>query len=90
MPSVAIQTRPKGSFTYVVKEDSTVEMRPVTVIQTDNSSALVGSGLKAGEQVVTAGQFKLEQGTKVQVSDKPADVAPSVASDTPPGVGSPQ
>jgi multidrug efflux system membrane fusion protein len=90
VPSVAIQTGPNGSFTYVVKQDSTVEMRSVTVIQTDNNSALVGSGLKAGEQVVTAGQFKLEQGTKVQVSDKPADVTPSVASDTPPGVGSPQ
>jgi hypothetical protein len=36
---------------------------------------------------VTAGQFKLEQGTKVQVSDKPAEVGPNVASDTPVGVG---
>jgi multidrug efflux system membrane fusion protein len=62
-------------------------MRPVTVTQTDNSSALVGSGLKAGERVVTAGQFKLEQGTKVQISDQPAEVAPTVASDTPVGVG---
>jgi membrane fusion protein, multidrug efflux system len=87
VPSVAIQTGPEGSFIYVVKEDSTVDMRPVTVTQTDNSSALVGSGLKAGERVVTAGQFKLEQGTKVQVSDKPAEVAPTVASDTPVGVG---
>jgi multidrug efflux system membrane fusion protein len=87
VPSVAIQTGPKGSFTYVVKADSTVDMRPVTVTQTDNSSALVGSGLKAGERVVTAGQFKLEQGTKVQISDQPAEVAPTVASDTPVGVG---
>lgn len=87
VPSVAIQTGPKGSFTYVVKDDSTVEMRPVTITQTDNNSALVGSGLKAGERVVTAGQFKLQSGTKVQVSDKVADVAPTVASDTPVGVG---
>jgi multidrug efflux pump subunit AcrA (membrane-fusion protein) len=64
-----------------------VERRTVTVVQTDNNSALVGSGLQAGDRVVTAGQFKLEQGTKVQVSDKPADVGPSVASDTPIGVG---
>jgi membrane fusion protein, multidrug efflux system len=90
IPSAAIQTGPSGPYTYVVKDDSTVERRPVTVVQTDNNTALVGSGLQAGERVVTAGQFKLEQGAKVQVSDKPADVGPSVASDTPVGVGSAQ
>jgi multidrug efflux system membrane fusion protein len=90
VPTVAIQTGPSGPYAYVVKADSTVERRPVTVVQTDNNTTLVGSGLQSGERVVTAGQFKLDQGTKVQVSDKPADVGPSVASDTPVGVGSAQ
>jgi membrane fusion protein, multidrug efflux system len=90
VPTVAIQTGPSGPYAYVVKGDSTVERRPVTVVQTDNNTTLVGSGLQSGERVVTAGQFKLDQGTKVQVSDKPADVGPSVASDTPVGVGSAQ
>ncbi len=90
VPSVAIQTGPSGPYAYVVKDDSTVERRTVTVVQTDNNSALVRSGLQAGERVVTAGQFKLDQGTKVQISDNPADVSPSVASDTPTGVSSPQ
>jgi membrane fusion protein, multidrug efflux system len=90
VPAVAIQTGPSGSYVYLVKDDSTVDRRSVTVVQTDNNIALVGSGLQAGERVVTAGQFKLDQGTKVQISDNPADVGPSVASDTPTGVGSPQ
>jgi multidrug efflux system membrane fusion protein len=90
VPSVAIQTGPSGPYAYVVKDDSTVDRRPVKIVQTDNNTTLVGSGLQAGERVVTAGQFKLDQGTKVQVSDKPADVGPSVASDTPVGVGSAQ
>jgi multidrug efflux system membrane fusion protein len=90
VPSVAIQTGPSGSYAYVVKADLTVERRPLTVTQTDDNVALIGSGLQAGERVVTAGQFKLEQGTKVQVSNQPADVGPSVASDTPVGVGSSQ
>ena len=90
VPSVAIQTGPSGPYAYVVKDDSTVERRPVKIVQTDNNTTLVGSGLQAGERVVTAGQFKLDQGTKVVVSDKPADVGPSVASDTPVGVGSAQ
>jgi multidrug efflux system membrane fusion protein len=90
VPTVAIQTGPSGPYAYVVKSDSTVERRTVTVVQTDNNTTLVGSGLQAGERVVTAGQFKLDQGAKVQVSDKPADIGPSVASDTPVGVGSAQ
>ncbi|MGA2127929.1 MAG: efflux RND transporter periplasmic adaptor subunit [Xanthobacteraceae bacterium] len=85
VPSAAIQTGPKGPFTYVVKDDSTVDMRAVTVIQTESNMALVGSGLKAGERVVTAGQFKLQAGVKVSVSDRPADVGPNAASDTPIG-----
>jgi multidrug efflux system membrane fusion protein len=90
VPSVAIQTGPSGSYAYVVTANSTVERRPLKVTQTDDNAALIGSGLQAGERVVTAGQFKLEQGTKVQVSSQPADVGPSVASDTPVGVGSVQ
>ena len=50
----------------------TVDMRPITVTQTENNMALIGSGLKAGEEVVTAGQFKLRPGAKVLVADKPA------------------
>lgn len=49
--------------------------------------ALVGAGLKIGERVVTAGQFKLQQGAKFQVSDSPPAAAPGGPSDTPQGVG---
>lgn len=72
VPAAAVQTGPNGNFTYVVKANSTVDMRPITVTQTENNMALIGSGLKAGEEVVTAGQFKLRPGAKVLVSDKPA------------------
>lgn len=60
-------------------------MLPVNVIQTENNMALVGSGLKGGERVVTAGQFRLQPHAKVRVSDKPADVGRSAPSDTPIG-----
>jgi membrane fusion protein, multidrug efflux system len=90
VPSAAIQTGPKGSFAYVVKEDSTVDMRPVTVLQTENNTSLVGSGLRAGDRVVTAGQFKLQQGSKVQVAENLANAVSSGGSDTPPGIDSSQ
>ena len=72
VPAAAVQTGLNGNFTYVVKADLTVDMRPITVTQTENNMALIGSGLKAGEEVVTTGQFKLRPGAKVFVSDKPA------------------
>jgi membrane fusion protein, multidrug efflux system len=88
VPSAAIQTGPDGSFTYVVKDDSTVEMRPVTILQTENNTSLVGSGLKLGDRVVTAGQFKLQRGSKVEVAENLANAVSTGGSDTPPGVDS--
>ena len=90
VPSAAVQTGPKGAFAYVIKSDSTVDMRPLTILQTQDNTALVGSGLKAGERVVTAGQFKLQQGAKVAVSDKVAKTDPTAASGASPAVGEPE
>jgi membrane fusion protein, multidrug efflux system len=84
VPSAAIQTGPEGSFAYLVKADSTVEMRPVTVLQTERNTSLVGAGLKLGDRVVTAGQFRLQRGSKVVLAENVA--ASSGNSDTPPGV----
>lgn len=90
VPSAAVQTGPSGSFIYVVKADSTVDMRPVKVMQTENNVALIGSGLKTGERVVTSGQFQLHPGAKVQVSQQTAAAPPAGSSDTPPGIGETQ
>lgn len=87
VPSVAVQTGPNGSFIYVVKDNSTVDMRPVEVMQTENNTALIGSGLKVGERVVTTGQFQLYQGAKVQASQQLANAPPALSSDMPQGVG---
>jgi membrane fusion protein, multidrug efflux system len=69
VPTAAIQTGPNGPFAYVVGEDSRVHMRPIEVTQTENNRALIGSGLKAGERVVVAGQYRLDEGTKVQATE---------------------
>ena len=76
VPSAAVQTGPNGRFAYVVKQDSTVEARPVTVTQTESNVSLLGSGLQAGENVVTVGQSKLSPGAKVVVSNN-ANVVPA-------------
>lgn len=65
VPASVIQRGPNGSFAYVIKQDQTVDMRPVTVNQIDNGLALIDDGLQEGEQVVVDGQYKLQPGSKV-------------------------
>jgi multidrug efflux system membrane fusion protein len=84
VPSTAILTGPKGSFTYVIDDKSQVSIRQVTVLQSEANRMLIGSGLKVGEQVVTAGQFRLQPGAKVKVSDQIADAGQTL-SDAPAG-----
>ncbi|HEX7130302.1 MAG TPA: efflux RND transporter periplasmic adaptor subunit [Rhodanobacteraceae bacterium] len=44
----------------------TVKMQPVTVTgEADETHELIGSGLRAGDLVVTEGQFRLKEGSKV-------------------------
>ena len=68
VPSKALQRGPAGFFTYVVKPDSTVEMRPIDAGAITGGRAVVLGGLKAGEHVVTAGQYRLAPGVKVEAS----------------------
>ena len=64
VPSAAVQRGPQGTFVYLVKQDKTVEVRPVTVTLAQGNQSAIGSGLQAGDVVVTDGQDKLQQGMK--------------------------
>jgi multidrug efflux system membrane fusion protein len=50
---------------YVIDPNNTVQSRPVKLAQISGGQALVDSGLKANEQVVVDGQYKLQPGTRV-------------------------
>jgi multidrug efflux system membrane fusion protein len=58
---------PTGAYAYVVNPDSTVAVRPLKVAQIADGQALIDSGLKANEQVVVDGQYKLQPGTHVTI-----------------------
>jgi multidrug efflux system membrane fusion protein len=60
-----VQQGPNGAYAYVVKSDDTVAIRPLKVAQIADGEALIDSGLKAGEQVVVDGQYRLQPGTHV-------------------------
>ncbi len=64
-PASAMQRGPEGTFTYVVDANNTVQMRPVQVALTQGSTAVIASGLQAGDKVVTDGQEKLQAGSRV-------------------------
>ena len=65
VPASVVQQGSKGPYAYVIKPDQTVEIRPITVAQVSDGQALINSGLKANEQVVVDGQYKLQPGTQV-------------------------
>jgi len=69
VPQQAIQTGQDGQFVFVVQDDMTVEQRPVTVAQRVGDDVVIMQGLMPGETVVTDGQLRLEQGTRVQLAD---------------------
>jgi multidrug efflux system membrane fusion protein len=48
-----------------VTPDQTVAVRPVEVIQDDGHTAVIGKGLDDNVQVVTEGQSRLQNGTRV-------------------------
>jgi multidrug efflux system membrane fusion protein len=66
IPSVAVQRGPDGLFAYVVKPDAKVEARPIEVGVNTGAYAVVDNGLSPGDEVVTAGQYRLEPGTAVK------------------------
>ena len=67
VPAAVVQQGSKGPYAYVVNPDSTVAIRPIKVAQISDGQALIDSGLKADEQVVVDGQYKLQPGTQVTV-----------------------
>jgi multidrug efflux system membrane fusion protein len=67
VPSAAIQRGPQRTFVYVVTAGNTVDARDVTVSMTDDVEAAVGSGLAAGDVVVTDGVDRLQPGAHVTV-----------------------
>jgi len=68
VPSAAIQRSPQSTYVYVVKPDSTVDLRNVDVQLTEGDVAAIRQGVAAGDVVVTDGVDKLQPGSKVALS----------------------
>jgi multidrug efflux system membrane fusion protein len=75
IPTGAVQRGPNGTFVYVVKDDDTVSMRPITVQKQDETQTVVKSGIEPPERVVTTGFVRLTDGTKVSTGSARAPAA---------------
>jgi multidrug efflux system membrane fusion protein len=77
VPSNAVQIGQNGPYAFVVKPDSTLELRQLKPGQRqDGDTTVIVNGLKPGESVVTRGQLQLAPGMKVAAQeDKPESAA---------------
>jgi membrane fusion protein, multidrug efflux system len=75
VPGSAVQSGPKGLFTWVVAGNSTVEPRSIEVGPATGDVTIIASGLAEGERIVTAGQYKLQAKAPVVTASLPPPTA---------------
>ena len=66
VPASVVQRGPEGPYAFVIKDDQSVEIRPVKVAQIEKDEALIDEGLQLNERVVIDGQYKLQVGSHVK------------------------
>ena len=81
VPADAPQLSAKGSFVYVVKNDSSAELRSVKLGQRQGELVVVTEGVKADEKVVVKGQLGVTPGGKVRIAAEPVEKQPATAAD---------
>lgn len=65
VPATAVVNSQQGSIVYVMSADRKVAVRKVQVGPTSDTTAVLLSGVKVGEVVVTDGQLRLTDGARV-------------------------
>src|SRR5712664_4114800 len=71
VPTAALQRGSQGMFVYVVKEDSTVTVRPIKAGPTEGDRVAVEAGVQPGERVIVDGLDRLREGAKVELAQRP-------------------
>jgi multidrug efflux system membrane fusion protein len=70
VPSTAVVHGPDGLYVYLVKPDQTVTRQAVTVGPENAGVTVIVKGVAAGQNVVSAGQSRLQEGSRV-TADQP-------------------
>jgi multidrug efflux system membrane fusion protein len=80
VPDDAIQHGTDGLYVYAVNSDNKAELRKVKVSQSIDGRSVIDEGLTPGQQVITAGQYKVSPGTLVSTAVASSDPAQSKVS----------
>jgi membrane fusion protein, multidrug efflux system len=68
IPESALERGPDGLYTYLVGPDSKVSVAQLTTGVTHEGRVVVTKGLKAGDQVVTSNQYRVQPGTLIKAN----------------------
>ncbi len=77
VPDDAIQHGTDGLYAYSVNQDNKAELHKVKVSQSIDGRSVVDEGLSPGQQVITAGQYKVSPGTLVTTAVASSEAAQS-------------
>ncbi len=77
VPVRAVQRGAPGTYVYLVADDDTVSVHPVTLGAQDGDLYAVTAGLSPGDRVVTDGADRLRDGAKVSIPDTPSAPPPA-------------
>jgi membrane fusion protein, multidrug efflux system len=79
-PDDAVQHGTDGLYAFAVNQDNKAELRKVKVTRSIDGRSVIDEGLSPGEQVITAGQYKVQPGTLVSTAVASSDPAQANAS----------
>ena len=77
VPVAAVQRGPQGAYVWIVGSDGTASMRTVTLGISEGGNQQITKGLAPGDRVVTDGEDKLQDGSKVTVRAEAPAAAPA-------------
>jgi multidrug efflux system membrane fusion protein len=78
-PDEAVQHGADGLYAFAVNADNKAELRKLKVAQSVDGRTLIEDGLKPGERVIVAGQYKVQPGSVVTTKVANSDAAPAPA-----------
>jgi multidrug efflux system membrane fusion protein len=79
IPDDAVQHGADGLYAFAVNADNKAELHKIKVSASIDGRSVVDEGLKPGERVIVAGQYKVQPGSAVATKVAASDAAPARA-----------
>jgi multidrug efflux system membrane fusion protein len=80
VPTTAVLRGSQGTYAFAVSKEGTVKIHAITIADANGSVTAISSGLNQGDVVVTDGQDKLQDGSKVDARQAPVSMQPAKTS----------